>query len=102
MTEFHDRVITMLMDGARDCDLIRDGIVTGAVLQYVKRKARARGVVFPRSNTRWKVALPMGSLRNALCNLTDDEARWLLRNVPRRVTIAEFCAALIKDAAAEN
>lgn len=101
MTELHKKIIAMLLAGSRDRDLIRDEIATPRVLVYVKRMARMQGVVFPRYKIVREKPAGIGNLSVVLKKLSHGERDWLLRNVPHKLTVAEFCIALIRDAAAE-
>lgn len=94
-------VLARVLAGERDIDILRDGMVTPGQLAYAKRAARARGVALPAGRPKRANGLNVGSLRDALVGLTDGEMKWLLRNMPRHVTVAEFCVALIRDAAVE-
>ena len=93
--------IGRVLAGERDVDILRDGMVTPGQLAYAKRAARARGIALPAGRPKRANEVRVGSLRDALVGLTEAEMKWLLRNMPRGVTVAEFCVALIRDAVVE-
>lgn len=91
-------MLERVLAGERDVDILRDGKVTAGQLAYAKRAARARGVVLPPTRIKKERMLKIGSLQSAVLTLTKGEMKWLLRNLPRGTTVAEFCVALLRDA----